>query len=66
MDLERLSRTAIKSAREVKNLTQEELAALVNLSPTHVSVIKRLESYKIGYLCCNCKWDLDVSADLFN
>ena len=31
----------IKSAREAKNLTQEELAALVNLSPTHVSVIER-------------------------
>ena len=30
-----------RSAREAKNLTQEELAALVNLSPTHVSVIER-------------------------
>ena len=88
MDLKAVGQR-IKSAREAKNLTQEELAALVNLSPTHVSVIERglkvtkldtfkshargtgciskfksdacecnrerLESYKIGYLCCNCK-----------
>ncbi len=31
----------IKEARERKNLTQEELAALVDLSSTHVSVIER-------------------------
>lgn len=31
----------IRTAREGKNLTQEELAALVDLSPTHVSVIER-------------------------
>jgi DNA-binding XRE family transcriptional regulator len=31
----------IKEAREAKNLTQEELAALVDLSSTHVSVIER-------------------------
>ena len=55
MDLKAVGQR-IKAAREAKNLTQEELAALVNLSPTHVSVIERgLESYKIGYLCCNCK-----------
>lgn len=54
MDLKAVGQR-IKSAREAKNLTQEELAALVNLSPTHVSVIERLESYKIGYLCYNCK-----------
>ena len=37
MDLKAVGQR-IKSAREAKNLTQEELAALVNLSPTHVSV----------------------------
>ena len=31
----------MKAAREQKQLTQEELAALVDLSPTHVSVIER-------------------------
>ena len=31
----------IKTARENKNLTQEELAAMVDLSPTHISVIER-------------------------
>lgn len=31
----------IKAAREAKNLTQENLAALVDLSPTHISVIER-------------------------
>lgn len=31
----------IKAAREKKGLTQEELAALVDISPTHVSVIER-------------------------
>jgi len=40
MDLKAVGQR-IKSAREAKNLTQEELAALVNLSPTHVSVIER-------------------------
>ena len=55
MDLKAVGQR-IKSAREAKISTQEELAALVNLSPTHVSVIERgFESYKIGYLCCNCK-----------
>ena len=28
----------IKTAREKKNMTQEDLAALVDISPTHVSV----------------------------
>ena len=42
----------IKEAREAKNLTQEELAALVDLSSTHVSVI---ESNKVGYFCGNCQ-----------
>ena len=40
MDLKAVGQR-IKAAREAKNLTQEELAALVNLSPTHVSVIER-------------------------
>lgn len=31
----------IKAAREKKNLTQEDLAALIEISPTHVSVIER-------------------------
>ena len=31
----------IKAAREKKGLTQEELAARVEISPTHVSVIER-------------------------
>ena len=40
MDLKAVGQR-IKAARETKNLTQEELAALVNLSTTHVSVIER-------------------------
>lgn len=31
----------IKAARETKKLTQEDLAALVGISPTHVSIIER-------------------------
>ena len=31
----------IKTAREKKNLTQEDLAARIDISPTHVSVIER-------------------------
>lgn len=31
----------IKAVREKKNLTQEDLAALIDISPTHVSVIER-------------------------
>ena len=45
MDLKAVGQR-IKAAREAKNLTQEELAALVNLSPTHVSVIER--GLKVG------------------
>ena len=45
MDLKAVGQR-IKSAREAKNLTQEELAALVNLSPTHVSVIERGLKFK--------------------
>ena len=52
----------IKAAREAKGLTQEGLAALVDLSPTHVSVIERglkipnLDSFAIANA-------LGVSAD---
>lgn len=31
----------IKAAREKKNLTQEDLASLIDISPTHISVIER-------------------------
>ena len=31
----------IRTAREQKNLTQEELAALVDISPAHISIIER-------------------------
>lgn len=31
----------IKAAREAENLTQENLAAIINLSATHMSVIER-------------------------
>ena len=31
----------IKAAREARGLTQEALAAMVDLSPTHISVIER-------------------------
>lgn len=60
MDLKAVGQR-IKSAREAKNLTQEELAALVNLSPTHVSVIERgLKVTKLDTFVANA---LDVSAD---
>ena len=53
----------IKSAREAKNLTQEELAALVNLSPTHVSVIERgLKVRKLDTFVAIAN-ALDFSAD---
>lgn len=31
----------IKAARERKNMTQEDLAALIDISPAHISVIER-------------------------
>lgn len=40
MDLKAVGRR-IKAAREEKNLTQEELAEIIDLSATHVSVIER-------------------------
>ena len=42
----------IKMAREAKGLTQEDLAAMVELSPTHVSVIERgLKAAKLDTFC---------------
>ena len=62
MDLKAVGQR-IKSAREAKNLTQEELAALVNLSPTHVSVIDRgLKVTKLDTFVAIAN-ALDVSAD---
>lgn len=40
MDLSAIG-SRIKAARERKHLTQEDLAAIVDLSPTHISVIER-------------------------
>ena len=60
MDLKAVGQR-IKAAREAKNLTQEELAALVNLSTTHVSVIERgLTKLDTFVAIANA---LDVSAD---
>ena len=62
MDLKAVGQR-IKSAREEKNLTQEELTALVNLSPTHVSVIERgLKVTKLDTFVAIAN-ALDVSAD---
>lgn len=62
MDLKAVGQR-IKDAREEKNLTQEELAALVNLSSTHVSVIERgLKITKLDTFVAIAN-ALDVSAD---
>lgn len=62
MDLKAVGQR-IKAAREAKNLTQEELAALVNLSTTHVSVIERgLKATKLDTFVAIAN-ALDVSAD---
>ena len=62
MDLKAVGQR-IKAAREAKNLTQEELAGLVNLSPTHVSVIERgLKVTKLDTFIAIAN-ALDVSAD---
>ena len=53
----------IKKAREAKKLTQEDLAALVELSPTHISVIERgLKTVKLDKFFAIAD-ALDVSAD---
>lgn len=53
----------IKAARERKHLTQEDLAAIVDLSPTHISVIERgVKPPKLVTLVAIAN-ALDVSAD---
>ena len=53
----------IKEAREAKKLTQEDLAAIVGLSPTHVSVIERgLKTVKLDKFVAIAN-ALDVSAN---
>ena len=55
MDLSAIG-SRIKIARERKHFPQEDLAAIVNLSPTHISVIERgVKPPKLDAL--------DVSAD---
>ena len=53
----------IKQAREAKNLTQENLAALCDLSPTHISVIERgMKTVRLDKFIAIAN-ALDVSAD---
>ncbi len=62
MDLKAIG-CRIKEAREDINLTQEELAAIVELSPTHVSVIERgLKAARIDTFVAIAN-ALGVSAD---
>lgn len=62
MDLKAVGQS-IKEAREAKGLTQEDLAAIVDLSPTHVSVIERgLKVAKLDTFVAIAN-ALDVSAD---
>lgn len=62
MDLKAVGQR-IKEAREAKDLTQEDLAAIVDLSPTHVSVIERgLKVAKLDTFVAIAN-ALDVSAD---
>lgn len=62
MDLKAVGQR-IKMAREAKNLTQEDLAALVDLSATHVSVIERgLKVAKLDTFVAIAN-ALEVSAD---
>lgn len=52
----------IKEAREAKNLTQENLAAIVDLSTTHISVIERgLKTMRLDNFVAIAN-ALDVSA----
>lgn len=53
----------IKENREIKGLTQEELAALVDLSPTHISVIERGQKVPKLDTFVAIANALDVSAD---
>lgn len=62
MDLKAVGRR-IKAAREEKNLTQEELAEIIDLSATHVSVIERgVKVTKLDTFVAIAN-ALDVSAD---
>lgn len=62
MDLKAVGQR-IKEAREAKGLTQEDLAVIVDLSPTHVSVIERgLKVAKLDTFVAIAN-ALDVSAD---
>ena len=54
----------IKTAREQKRLTQEQLAELVDLSPMHVSVIERGVKLPKLETLINIANVLDVSADV--
>ncbi len=62
MDLSAIG-SRIKAAREQKNYTQEDLAAIVDLSPTHISVIERgVKPPKLATLVAIAN-ALEVSAD---
>lgn len=62
MDLKAVGQR-IKEAREAKGFTQEDLASIVDLSPTHVSVIERgLKVAKLDTFVAIAN-ALDVSAD---
>lgn len=54
----------IKTARENKRLTQEQLAELVDLSPMHVSVIERGVKLPKLETLINIANVLDVPADV--
>lgn len=54
----------IKSAREKKGLTQEQLAEQVNLSPMHISVIERGNKLPRLETLINIANVLDGSADI--
>ena len=54
----------IKAARESKQLTQEQLAELVDLSPMHISVIERGVKLPKLETLINIANILDVSADV--
>lgn len=63
MDLKAVGQR-IKEAREAKGLTQEGLAAIVDMSPTHISVIERgLKVAKLDTFVAIAN-ALDVSADV--
>ncbi len=62
MDLSAIG-SRIKAARERKQYTQEDLAAIVDLSPTHISVIERgVKPPKLSTLIAIAN-ALEVSAD---